>query len=633
MPGFLGYVGPRAPDRERFADAAGAIDLLGRTPSRTWSGDGFRLAVAKLHDSPLAGPFLLETDDLVAAFAGDLHDRPAVPWEDVARGCLERTFTWPDRAEGHFALAAYDRRIRRLYLFSDHFGCHPVFYARHRGGLAFSTQLAAFVRLGAGGGFDRDWFHRFLYFGYWPGERTFLQDVRRLPPATVLTYDVDSGALDLAAYEEPFVPVEPPLRGEEAIARALAVFRERVPPMFGSGRKVQFALSGGLDSRTLYAFLPDGVDHAAFTYGMSGCDDQSEAAVTASRLGVPHRRLYFDEAYVRDLPRAIHETVWLSGGLAWINRCMLPAVYRFVAAEPGPSPILSSGIALDTLFRGHNNARGDLSELLRTGRVAFRDPAYEEIVPEVDQDRFRESVTAQADELALRHGDLSRSASYLSYTAYTLCPSYFTADLEIGGHYASLRVPGYDRGIVKLAYELEYSTVYLSKFIPHDRFDEFILQANLMASHPRLARVPLQGIPLSAFTRSGKLSYHLHRTWKHGLRKLRRRFSARRTAVPIEDWGAWFGGVLAPEMRAILGPECLIRGYVRDGVLADYLDRNRWPWLARLATAELILQLMGNGWRLEELPYPGVRLPATSAPGDAAPTHSADRDDEVEAPG
>ena len=34
---------------------------------------------------------------------------------------------------------------------------------------------------GAGGKFDREWFYRFLYFGYWPGPGTFLEGVTRVP--------------------------------------------------------------------------------------------------------------------------------------------------------------------------------------------------------------------------------------------------------------------------------------------------------------------------------------------------------------------------------------------------------------------------------------------------------------------
>ncbi len=606
MPGILGLIGSLEIPPHRLSRAAATLDLLGRTPARTIGNGEFTFVAAALPDPPLSGAFHDEDADCAGCFAGDLHNRDTIPWPDILRCCRERSTDWTDGAEGHFAAAVYHKRDRRLDLFSDHFGCHPIFYARHGRGLVFSTQLAAFVRLGVGGGFDREWMHRFLYFGYWPGTGTFLAGVKRLPPGTVLHFDAASGELETQAYEPRFSGREPPLRGREALDEALATFRRCVPPMFGHGRKVQFALSGGLDSRTLYAFLPAGVEHAAFTYGMEGCDDQLEAAATARRLGIPHRQLFFEAPYQRTLPAAIRETVWLSGGLGWINRCMLPAVYRFVSEEPGPSPIVSSGIALDTLFRGHNNARGDLNTLLATGDIAFTDPAYAEIIPGDELARFREVNAACADDLAREHGRLSRSESYLSYTAYTLCPSYFTADLEIGGHYASLRVPGYDRAIVKLAYEIENSTIYLSKFLPHDLFDEYVLQAFLMSSHPGLARVPLQGLPLSVFLRRDKFQYHAYRLLKHGPRRIRRRLSPRGTRTPIEDWGDWFATVLAPDMRAILGPGCAVAEHVRPGVLESYLEQNRWPWLAKLATVELIMQLMGNDWELDKLPGSGV---------------------------
>lgn len=507
--------------------------------------------------------------------------------------------------EGRFAVAVHRRRESRFELYADHFGCQPVFYARHGGALIVSTQLAAFVRLGLGRGLDREWLHRFLFFGYWPGTPTFLEGVRRLGPGSVLEFEPGSGELAVTAYEERLGSTGP-LMGDDAVEHALDVFRTSVPSMFATPNHVVFALSGGLDSRTLYAFMPEGTDHSGFTYGMKGCHDQKEAAVTAKRLGMPHRQMFFDDDHVRSLPRLVYETVWLSGGLAWINRCMLPAVYRFVGAASDETPVLSSGIALDTLFRGHNNARGDVDRVLRTGEPSFGDPAYGELLAG-GTESFRRDVSGCIEELNAEHGVLSGSEAYLSYTAYTLCPSYFTADLEIGGHYASLRVPGYDSRIVRLAYEIEYSTIYLSKFLEHDRFQEFILQANLMASHPRLAGVPLQGIPLDVFVKRDKLRYHAHRTLKHGWRYLERRLSRRGTATPIEDWGAWFGTVLDDDMRAVLGPGALVRDIVDPLTVDRYLAENRWPWLARLASVEIVLQLMENGWSLEGLDYPGLR--------------------------
>jgi asparagine synthetase B (glutamine-hydrolysing) len=611
MPGMMGLIGLEGAF-ENYSYAASALDLFSRRAPRAIGGGEARMALATLPDPPLTGPFHYEDSGILACFAGDLNQHESVPWDDIVRCTHAGTFDWTQRADGHFAAAVYLKREKKLLLFGDHFGCEPIFYARHGRGLVFSTNMAAFVRLGVGGGFDREWFYRFLYFGYWPGPGTFLEGVKRVPPGTVLRFDVSSGDTKLIAYEERFAAADPPLRGREAVDKALETFRAVVPRMFSSGRRVQIGLSGGLDSRAVFAFVPKHVAQAAVTYGMPGCHDQREAARVARRMGIRHRQLFFDEEYVKTLPSLVLEAIWLSGGLAWVNRGMLPAVYRFVAEESGPSPIHSSGIALDTLFRGHNNARGDVNNLLATGEVGFTDPSYAEIVPEENYSRFQETVSACVDDLTREHGKLSRSVSYLSYTAYTLCPSYFTADLEICGHYATLRIPGFDRAIVELAYLIEYSTIYLSKYLPHDLFDEYILEANLMASHPELARIPLHGIPLDAYVRRSKLKYHAYRTVNHGMRYFLRRMPGY-GSVALESWEAWFRGVLASQVRAVLNRGCLVADHVRPKVLETYANENRWRWLARLVTVEVILQLMANGWELAKLSYPGVRGRAVDA--------------------
>jgi hypothetical protein len=611
MPGMMGLIGLEGAF-ENYSYAASALDLLGRrAPRQLGSGDA-RMAVATIPDPPLSGPFHYEDSGLVACFAGDLNQHESVPWDDIVRCTHAGTFDWTQRVDGHFAVAIYLKRERRLLLFGDHFGCEPIFYARHGKGLVFSTHMAAFVRLGAGGGFDREWFYRFLFFGYWPGPLTFLEGVKRVPPGTVLSFDVSSGQTKLIPYEERFSAADPPLRGREAIDKALETFRAVVPRMYAGGRGVQIGLSGGLDSRAVCAFVPKNVVKAAVTFGLPGCHDQREAARVARRMGIRHRQLFFDDEYVKTLPSLVLEGIWLSGGLAWVNRGMLPAVYRFVGAEGGPPPILTSGIALDTLFRGHNNARGDVNTLLATGEVGFTDPSYAEIVPEEDYSRFQETVSACVDDLTKEHGKLSQSVSYLSYTAYTLCPSYFTADLEICGHYAALRIPGFDRAIVELAYLIEHSTIYLSKYLPHDLFDEYTLEASLMASHPELARIPLHGIPLGVFVRRAKLRYHAYRAVNHGIRYFLRKLPSY-GSTNLESWELWYRTVLASQARAVLNRGCLVADHVRPKVLETYLNENRWRWLAKLTTAEVILQLMANGWELSKLSYPGVRSRAAEA--------------------
>ena len=612
MPGILGLIDLEGVFDDRMAHAVAALDLLSRRAPR-WIGEAdARMAVATVPDPPLSGPFGYEDGDMVGCFAGDLHDQEEIPWEDIARCTRAGTFEWTERVDGHFAVALYRKRERRLFLFADHFGCQPIFYARHGQGLVFSTHLGAFVRLGVGSGFDREWLYRFLFFGYSPGSGTFLEGVKRVPPGTVLCFDAASGKTSLASYEERFAPADPPLRGGEAIDKALAAFRGVLPRMFGNDRRVQIAFSGGIDSRTVCAFVPKGTDHAAFTYGVPGCADHEEAALVADRMGIRHRQLFFDDDYLRTLPSLVLESMWLSGGLSRVDRGMLPAVYRFAAAERGSFPVVASGMALKTLFRGRIGEDGGVGALFATGEAAFDDPAYEEILPEEELPRFRDTVSACVDDLTKEHGRLSEPASYLSYAVYTLLPNRFSAHLEIGGHYAALRIPGFDRAIVELAYSVEQSTIHFSNDLPRDPLDEYVLQASLVASHPRLARIPLHGIPLGAYVHRDKLRYHACRTVSRALRGLRSGLASP-GAVDTENWQEWSRTVLASQTRAILNRGCIVADYVRPRALETYVNENRSSWLSRLATAEVILQLMANGWELSKLSYPGVRGCAVEA--------------------
>ena len=51
-----------------------------------------------------------------------------------------------ERLNGNFAGAVYMEAERRLYLFRDHLGIKPLFFARHEGGLVFGSEMKAILR-------------------------------------------------------------------------------------------------------------------------------------------------------------------------------------------------------------------------------------------------------------------------------------------------------------------------------------------------------------------------------------------------------------------------------------------------------------------------------------------------------
>lgn len=608
MPGFCGFVGPHAPSAIND-DAVRTLDRDGNCIGAQRGCAGFAVAVAALAGSPVAGAYVHEDERLIAGFAGDLVDQASVPWGRLADDIDRGSYRWLEDCDGHFSFVVYEKLGRRLHLIGDHFGYRPLFKARCVGGLAFATNLPALLHLGVAPEFNEAWFHQFMYFGYWPGQATFLRNATRVAPGEVVIYELDSDTVSRRVVTARNVKRATTIRGRAAIRAAADVFADRMPKYFGTDEPVELPLSGGLDSRTILAYMPPGRDYHAYTYGEPGCADHREAAALARRLELPHRFINFDRAYEPRLPGLIREVVWRSGGLAWTNRAMLPYVYRDADRHRPRTPLVMSGISLDILFRGHNNARGDLDRFLATGETRFTAPQYE-LVFGPRPGRFYDAVSALGRKLNEEHGTLADSEGYLNYLVYTLLPSYFSADLEICGHHGTMRIPGWDRAIIKLAYEIEYSTIYLSKFVPHEQFLESVLQAHLMSTNRRLARVPLQGIPLWVWTRGNRPAYHAFRYVHHGPRYLRRRFGGQLADRPLEDWPRWAATILDEDLDRILGKDCLVGDLVDRACLPRLRAPDHWAWRLRLASVELILQLLRNGWKLEELPYPAPGGPA-----------------------
>src|SRR5829696_3211918 len=97
-----------------------------------------------------------------------------------------------ERANGMFAFALWDRRERRLHLVRDRLGEKPLYYGWFGDVLLFASELKA---LRAHPSFnpeiDRDALASYLRFNCVPAPRSIFRDAKQLPPATILTIDVE----------------------------------------------------------------------------------------------------------------------------------------------------------------------------------------------------------------------------------------------------------------------------------------------------------------------------------------------------------------------------------------------------------------------------------------------------------
>ena len=195
---------------------------------------------------------------------------------------------------GMFAFAALDTQTGKLYLARDPFGVKPLYYNLASNGLVFSSEIRAInvvlkhAKLPAES-IDEIALQKFLMFRYTPSPDTLWQNVKRLPPGTIMTFDIGTGAVVSSHYTRPSAD-----RFDGSVQDAVDLYQEKlgsaVRRQLLSDVPVGVLLSGGIDSALVAAMAKDtGVEVPCFTVGFGGGHSECEiedAEHTARTLGL-----------------------------------------------------------------------------------------------------------------------------------------------------------------------------------------------------------------------------------------------------------------------------------------------------------------------------------------------------------
>jgi len=196
------------------------------------------------------------------------------------------------RADGYFSAVIYDSGKRRLKLLIDRFGFRHLFYTRYDKKFLWASECKAFL---AAPDFkidvNRQSVGEFMKFGILCEDRTWLDGVRLLAPAAILTYDVETGSVQTERYWSPdeIHPVAAKIDIKEYYEEWGRLFKLSVAKRTDERERTGLTLSGGLDSRAIIAAMPISGDKInAVTLGDSKCDDVRFAAAVAKLKGAAH---------------------------------------------------------------------------------------------------------------------------------------------------------------------------------------------------------------------------------------------------------------------------------------------------------------------------------------------------------
>jgi asparagine synthase (glutamine-hydrolysing) len=252
---------------------------------------GVGLAMRRLAIVDLAGgqqPFTNETGDIQLVANGEIYNFPDLKRELEALGHQFRSRSdievlvhgyeqWGvallPRIRGMFALTLWDARTRTLVAARDRAGEKPLYWSQTSQGLRLASEVKALlVRPEVSRELDPEALDEFLTYEYIIAPRTILKQVRKLPPASYLTWH--QGRVDVKRYwDAASVPLRPWSDGDaiEALRDAL---REAVVRQMMADVPLGAFLSGGIDSSTLVALMSEASRLSINTFSM-GFDDGS----------------------------------------------------------------------------------------------------------------------------------------------------------------------------------------------------------------------------------------------------------------------------------------------------------------------------------------------------------------------
>jgi asparagine synthase (glutamine-hydrolysing) len=313
----------RALDREALGRMTDAMRLRGPDDAGVWADGAALLGHRRLSIIDLGGghqPMATPEGDLVVVFNGEIYNFRELRARLEALGhrfasnsdteaILHAYRAWGPEGvrelDGMFAFALWDARARRLVLARDRFGKKPLYYFTDGRMLAFASTLTALLEHPrVPRKLDDDALAEYLALEYVVAPRTILAGVRKLEPATVMTFDVATGRAEASRYWTLRVAgpsdvhrIDEREAEAELHRRLAAAVRKRLVADVPLG----VFLSGGLDSSTVTALAAaarSGVRTFSVRFSDPSFDESRFARRVAAHLGTAHveEELSLDDA-------------------------------------------------------------------------------------------------------------------------------------------------------------------------------------------------------------------------------------------------------------------------------------------------------------------------------------------------
>jgi asparagine synthase (glutamine-hydrolysing) len=272
---------------------------------------------------------IVTTPEAAIVFDGELHGADEERRRLESRGVAPRGGSDADlllggwlaerdaflaRLNGAFSAVLWDGAARELLILTDRFGMRPVYVAQAGGRLLVASEInPLFVDPALDPRSSEMGAAQFFAFGHFFNDDTLFANVRAVPAASVLAFRVSDGRLTERRYWTARVPGRR-ISGDPGVELMEQALARAVGRRATAGEHLGLSLSGGMDARTLLAFMPAGRDLKTVSLGIEGSIDHRGATRLAALVGVPHHRQMLDQSFLANFEPFLRAMVGLTDG-------------------------------------------------------------------------------------------------------------------------------------------------------------------------------------------------------------------------------------------------------------------------------------------------------------------------------
>lgn len=185
----------------------------------------------------------------------------------------------PDKLNGMWAFAIYDKKKERLFISRDRFGKKPLFYCLQDKIFAFASELTSLISHSLiKASVSKKSLKKYFAFGYIPAPNSLYHRIYKLPGGCNLLFDLNNFSIKIEKYWdfilEPFqiIPENPEkVWGEEL----QFLLKKAVQQRLISDVPLGLFLSGGIDSSAITAFACSAMGNKKLKTFSIGFEEQS----------------------------------------------------------------------------------------------------------------------------------------------------------------------------------------------------------------------------------------------------------------------------------------------------------------------------------------------------------------------